>query len=223
MPAVIDAAQAVRHLDAARLQHADALVRAEPFPIVIASGLLEPARANAYAADFPKYSGAGFFPYADADCGPSIRALVAELSGPEFAQRIGVALGEPDLGRRPTLITLSRSLQPRHGSIHTDSESKVVTALLYLNESWPQTSGGCLRFLANEREFDAVVVPELRPLYGNLAAFRRRDNSFHGHLPYDGERRVIQVAWLVSEDAKQRKTKRGRLSRFVKWLLRRRG
>jgi hypothetical protein len=29
---------------------------------------------------------------------------------------------------------------------------------------------------------------------------------------------VIQVAWLTSEAEKQRKTRRGRLSRFVKWM-----
>ena len=222
MAASVDRVAGLRHLDAARLQPGVALVRAEPFPIVVASGLLDASRTEQYARDFPNYSGAGFFPYADADCGPSMRELVAELSGPEFAQRIGAALGVSDLGSRPTLITLSRSLQPRHGAIHTDSDSKIVTALLYLNASWPATSGGCLRCLANAHDFEAIVVPEVRPLYGNLAAFGRRDNSFHGHLPHEGERRVIQVAWLVSEAAKQRKTKRGRLSRFVKWLLRRR-
>ena len=35
---------------------------------------------------------------------------------------------------------------------------------------------------------------------------------------YSGERRVIQVAWLTSDVEKQRKTRRGRFSRFVKWL-----
>jgi len=223
MSAVIDHPAATRHLDAARLQHADAVLRSEPFPLLIATDLLERRQAAAYAVDFPKYAGDGFFPYADVDCGPSMRALVAELAGADFAQRIGAALGVPDLASRPTLITLCRSLHPRHGSIHTDSESKVVTALLYLNEDWPATSSGCLRFLANATDIDALVVPELRPLFGNLAAFRRCDNSFHGHLPFDGERRAIQVAWLTSEAAKQRKTRRGRFSRFVKWLLGRRG
>ncbi|HET7662775.1 MAG TPA: 2OG-Fe(II) oxygenase, partial [Rhodanobacteraceae bacterium] len=38
-------------------------------------------------------------------------------------------------------------------------------------------------------------------------------------LPYEGERRVIQVAWLVSEEAKLRKTQRGRFSRMLKKLF----
>jgi hypothetical protein len=37
-------------------------------------------------------------------------------------------------------------------------------------------------------------------------------------LPFEGERRVIQVAWLTSEEEKLRKTKRGRFSRLVKRL-----
>ncbi len=56
-------------------------------------------------------------------------------------------------------------------------------------------------------------------MYGNLAVFRRAENSFHGHLPYEGERRVIQVAWLTSQDEKMRKTQRGKLSRLFKKLF----
>jgi hypothetical protein len=49
--------------------------------------------------------------------------------------------------------------------------------------------------------------------------FKRCDNSFHGHLPYEGERRVIQVAWLTSEEEKLRKTKRGKFSRTFKKIF----
>ncbi|HET9032771.1 MAG TPA: hypothetical protein VFN25_07690 [Dokdonella sp.] len=66
---------------------------------------------------------------------------------------------------------------------------------------------------------NVALGPEIRPLYGNLAAFRRSEHSFHGHLPYEGERRVIQVAWLISEQEKLRKTQRGKLSRLFKKLF----
>jgi hypothetical protein len=85
-----------------------------------------------------------------------------------------------------------------------------------LNKRWPDTSNGCLRFLYRIDDIDSLVVPELKPLYGELAVFKRCENSFHGHLPYEGERRVIQVAWLTSEDEKLRKMKRGRFSRAFK-------
>ena len=95
----------------------------------------------------------------------------------------------------------------------------MATALLYLNQSWPDTSDGCLRFLGRVDDVDSLVAPELKPLYGNLAVFKRSDESFHGHLPYEGERRVIQVAWLTSEEEKLRKTQRGKLSRLFKKLF----
>ena len=63
------------------------------------------------------------------------------------------------------------------------------------------------------------IAPEVKPLYGNFVVFKRADNSFHGHLPFEGERRVIQVAWLTSENEKLRKTKRGKLSRLFKKLF----
>jgi len=49
--------------------------------------------------------------------------------------------------------------------------------------------------------------------------FRRAENSYHGHLAYEGERRVIQVAWLTSEEEKARKTKRGKFSRVFKKIF----
>lgn len=205
-------------LDPARLQRPDTLVRHEPFPHLLAHGQLpEEARAP-LERDFPKYTGAGFFPYDEADCGPAVRELVSALTAPAFASAVGARLGIDELGRYPTLVTLCRYLNRRHGTIHTDSKSKVATALLYLNNQWPDTSDGCLRFLRSVHDIDDLAAPEVKPLYGEFAIFKRADNSFHGHLPYEGERRVIQVAWLTSEEEKLRKTQRGRLSRFFKKL-----
>jgi hypothetical protein len=66
---------------------------------------------------------------------------------------------------------------------------------------------------------DATVAPEIKPLFGQFVVFKRADNSFHGHLPYEGERRVLQIAWLTSADEKLRKTQRGKLSRLFKKLF----
>ncbi len=206
-------------IDPTRLDAPGTEVRREPFAFVIAQGQLPAAARTALNADFPRYSGAGFFPYAAEDCGPSINRLVDEITAPAFADALGQRLGIPHLGGYPTLVTICRALNKRHGTIHTDSKSKVATALLYLNESWPDTSDGCFRFLNRIDDIDDLAAPEIKPLYGALAAFRRADNSFHGHLPYEGERRVIQIAWLTSEDEKARKTQRGRLSRLFKRLF----
>jgi hypothetical protein len=209
----------IRLFDPQRLARDDTLVRSEPFHFLVAHGQLPAADAGALERDFPNYAGAGFFPHDERDCGPAINRLVADLTDPAVADAIGARLGIDNLGQFPTLVTICRSLNRRHGTIHTDSRSKVATALLYLNPSWPDTSEGCLRFLARIDDIDALVGPELKPLYGNLAVFRRADNSFHGHLPYEGERRVIQVAWLTSEEEKLRKTQRGKLSRLFKKIF----
>lgn len=206
-------------LDPARLDRPDTDVRKEPFPFLIAHGQLPDEARAPLQRDFPRYSSAGFFPYDPADCGPSINALVNDLTSAAFAGAIGQRLGIDDLGRYPTLVTLCRYLNKRHGTIHTDSRSKVATALLYLNSQWPDSSNGCLRFLHRIDDIDTLVAPELTPLYGEFAVFKRCDNSFHGHLPFEGERRVIQVAWLTSEEEKLRKTRRGKFARGFKKLF----
>lgn len=206
-------------LDPAQLERPDTLVFTEPFAFMVSHAMLPHARRKALDHDFPAYREAGFFPYDPDECGPSIRELVDNLTTPAFADAIGEHLGIDNLARYPTLVTICRFLNRRHGTIHTDSTSKVATALIYLNESWPDTSAGCLRFLRAIDNIDATVGPEIKPLYGEFVAFRRSDNSFHGHLPHEGERRVIQVAWLVSEEARLRKTQRGRFSRAFKKLF----
>jgi hypothetical protein len=207
-------------LDLASLDRAGTLVRREPFAFLCAERALNEAARPFLRADFPTYASAGFFPYRAEDCGPAVNALVGELESPGFAEAIGTHLGIERLSQYPTLVTICRALNKRHGTIHTDSRSKVATALVYLNESWPEDEhGGCLRFLARIDSIDDTVAPELKPMYGNLAAFRRADNSFHGHLPFEGERRVIQIAWLTSEEEKLRKTRRGGLTRAIKKLF----
>ena len=206
-------------LDPARLDRPDTTVQHQPFPFMMAHGQLPDEARDDLDRDFPRYASAGFFPYDPADCGPSGNALIDNLTAPAFARAIGERLGVDHLDQYPTLVTLCRLLNKRHGTIHTDSKSKVVTALIYLNPRWPDTSDGCLRFLHRIDDIDSVVVPELAPLYGEFAVFKRCENSFHGHLPYEGERRVIQVAWLTSEEEKRRKTKRGKFSRAFKKLF----
>lgn len=206
-------------LRAERLQAPAAEIVREPFPFLVATDVLEPKAIDALERDFPRYRGAGFFPHDPTDCGPSINALIDEITSTDVAQQLGDALGIERLGQYPTLVTLCRSLNRRHGNIHTDSLSKVATALVYLEPEWPHGSAGALRFLADANDIDALVRPEIAPTYGNFAIFRRTDCSYHGHLPFEGKRHVIQIAWLVDETEKLRKTKRGKFSRALKKVL----
>jgi hypothetical protein len=209
----------MRLLDVDLLDRRDAIVAREPFAFLVARGQLDDAARDALLADFPRYGSAGFFPYEPADCGPALRSLIEEMLSPAFADALGQRLGIQALGTHPAIVTLSDSVNRRHGTLHTDSRSKIATALLYFNETWPHGSAGCLRFLANGDDVEAMVVPEILPLYGTLVAFARADHSWHGHLPFEGERRVLQVAWLTGEDELLRKQKRGRFSRWLKKLV----
>ncbi|MBS0462017.1 MAG: 2OG-Fe(II) oxygenase [Proteobacteria bacterium] len=203
----------------ARLSGPTVAVRQQPFAFLTATGMLREDARAALQHDFPRYRQAGFFPYQRGDCGPSINRLIEEITAPAFADALGEQLGVPAMSTLPALVTLCSRLHRRHGTIHTDSRSKVVTALIYLEDDWPHGSAGCLRFLSRADDIRATVAPELPPVFGNLAAFRRSENSFHGHLPFAGPRRVIQIAWLTGENELRRKTRRGRATRWLKRLL----
>jgi hypothetical protein len=204
-------------VDPARLAAAE--VATAPFSFLVARDQLPAGAMDTLDRDFPRYPSAGFFPYRREDCGPAIAEVVEALTSPDFAQAIGERIGLPDLAAYPPLVTICRHLNLRHGTIHTDSKSKLATALLYLSPEWPHGSAGALRFLRRIDSIDDLAAPEVAPLYGTIAAFRRAENSFHGHLPFEGERRVIQVAWLSSQEELDRKTRRGGFSRWLKsWL-----
>lgn len=208
-----------RYLNPTSFDDPSVTLRSEPFPFIVAKDILQESQRSALGKDFPRFKEAGFFPYEESECGPAIQSLVAEATSPAVADNLGRKLGIENLSQFPTLVTICGSMNHRHGNIHTDGKSKVATALIYLNETWGDTSEGCLRFLKGPTDIDDVVAPEIKPLYGNFAMFKRTDNSYHGHLPYESERRVIQIAWLTSEKEKLRKTKRGKLSHFLKRLF----
>ena len=65
----------------------------------------------------------------------------------------------------------------------------------------------------------ADPVAEVSPEEGNVFAFVRGENSWHGHTPFVGERRVVQVAWLRDAAARERKTRRGKLAWWLKGVF----
>src|SRR5690348_11342576 len=96
------AAESPRLFDPAHLDRADTSVREQPFRFLVAHGQLPADAAAALREDFPKYAGAGFFPYEERDCGPSINRLIAELTDPAVASAVGARLGIDNLGQYPT-------------------------------------------------------------------------------------------------------------------------
>ena len=119
-----------------------------------------------------------------------------------------------DLNGRPTMTTVRGRCSEKDGQIHTDSETKIITVLIYMNPNW-ETSGGRLRLLRSADNLDDMIM-EVPPSEGTLLAFKRSDNSWHGHKPFTGERRVIQFNWVTSEDVVRREQARHRFSATLK-------
>ncbi len=206
-------------VNAEKLQKQDTIIMSEPFPFLVAREMVPVEIKERLTTDFPPMKGAGYLPYDEQECGEAVNQLIEQLTAPVFADPLGNALGIDRLSQYPTYISISKSLNKRHGKIHTDGKSKIATMLLYLNEDWNVNTAGCLRFLNKIDDINDTVLPEIPPIYGTMVAFKRAENSFHGHLPFEGERRVIQIAWLVSAEDKLRKAKRGKLSQSIKKLF----
>jgi SM-20-related protein len=114
------------------------------------------------------------------------------------------------------MITLRGFSDGKDGRIHTDSATKLITLLLYMNPVW-QAEAGRLRLLRSADGLDDCVA-EIPPLAGMMVAFRRSDNSFHGHHPHVGERRSIQLNWVTDARVVRREIGRHRWSARLKTL-----
>ncbi len=184
-------------------------VNIQPFPFLIVPQFIKKEACKAVNEDYPKIKAPGSFPLEDLGAGPHFQALMDQLRGPEFRTIIAEKF-QVSLDSLPTMITVRGRCQRKDGRIHTDSKTKIITVLLYMNPSW-ETSGGRLRLLHNADDIDHFIA-EVPPIEGTLLAFKVTDNSWHGHLPFVGERRVIQLNWVTGQDVVEREMKRHRFS-----------
>ena len=58
---------------------------------------------------------------------------------------------------RPPVTTVRGRCGLRDGKIHTDSTSKIITALIYMNEAW-KPEGGRLRLLRSGTDLNDIFV-----------------------------------------------------------------
>lgn len=186
-----------------------------PFRNLIGADILPPDLEDQIASDFPQINKTGYMRPEDFPMGPAFKALLDEVRSEGFARAIGDKLGV-DLVGKPTWVTVRKWSALKDGRPHTDGADKLASALIYLNRDG--ASGGNLRFLEGPDQA-GLGTAEVNPGYGHFIAFPRLDNSWHGHAPFEGERRVVQIAWLVSEDAVARKAKRHGVTEFLKKLF----
>ena len=186
-----------KHLNLDGLRSAE-LVK-EPFQFCIVPGFIGPDSVRKINETYPEIDRGGSFPLESLDAGMVIKEVIDELDGPEFEAAISEKF-DVDLADRPKMYSLRGYTRAKDGRLHTDSKDKIITVLLYLNEDW-QHAGGRLRLLRNGQDVDDYVA-EIPPDNGTLLVFRRSDNSWHGHHPFEGPRRSLQMNWMTSEGSK---------------------
>ncbi len=194
----------------------DAPLASDPFQYMVVPHFIRAEQAQAVRRDFPEIDYPGLLPLEATRPGPLFSALIAELTGPAVTAAFSTKFGV-DLTGRPTMVTLRGRAQEKDGRIHTESEAKLITALLYFNEGW-EAEGGRLRLLRGPDDLGDYLA-EVPPNLGTLVAFRRSDKSFHGHEPFTGVRRYVMINWMSSGLAAQRELMRHKLSAQAKRLL----
>lgn len=176
-------------------------LRSHPAPYSVVKNFLRPGTLQKLLPLFPKISAGGSFPAFSFRHPPLFQQMLLEFEGKqlqrEIAEKFSLSLDEP-----PTLLTLRGQSRPQDGRIHCDSKSKAVTILLYFNhprQKW-LNGEGCLRFVEN-KDPENLLTPTspddiIEPSGGTLVVFPNTNHSWHGHLPYIGQRRTIQLNYM---------------------------
>lgn len=192
----------------------------DPYEHIVGQRFIREEAVAAVRDSFPRIAKSGFLLASDLKLEGAFRALVAELESAALTAALSARFSV-DLSSCPRLVTIRGLSQARDGRIHCDSESKVCSLLLYLNERWDHDTG-MLRVLRSPDDFDDMVA-EIPAVMGSMFAFLRSDHSWHGHKPFVGERRVAQVAWLRDLAALERKERTNRFTSMLKTFLKRPG
>jgi hypothetical protein len=189
-----------------------------PFPHLLVQDFVPPAALETVYADMPRQGGGGSYPPEALKLGPSAKALMREMEG----HRLRTAIAEKfalDLADAPTMLTVRVACRQKDGQIHTDSDAKRVTVLLYLNPLRPEFArqDGCLRLLRGPDDLEDYEV-EIPPTRGTLLVFPNGPTTWHGHRPYAGPRYALQLNYMTNDSRARAELRRHKLSAFLKRL-----
>ena len=187
-----------------------------PFPFLIVPEFVTPDARREIGRDFPEVTAAGSYPLPSLAYGPAFAGLIDELTGKRMA-RIVEEKFNIDLTGRPTMTTVRGRCEARDGNIHTDSKTKLITMLLYMNDH-VDADRGRLRILRSATDLNDMAA-EVPADEGTLLVFRNGPNAWHGFEPISGPRRVIQVNWVTDESVVRREQSRHRFSAFIKRIV----
>jgi SM-20-related protein len=189
----------------------------EPYDFLLGSGILKEEAVGDLKRDFPDITKPGYLTVDEVRLKGRFKTLIEELESDEFSDELGRKFGQ-DFRQYPRLTTIMKRSQPKYGSVHTDGPSKVMTLLVYMNDAWQDDGAGRLRVLYDDKGFEPFAA-EVPPTMGTVFAFLRSDKSWHGHQPFVGERKVVQIAWVKDADELARKKKRNKVAQFLKGIF----
>jgi len=188
-------------------------LKTDPYNYVMVENFVPVDTLEAIAEDFPDLNLPGSFPVEELEYGPRFAELLDRLAQDDFRDAIAEKF-DIDLSGRPMTCTVRGAAQRKDGQIHTDSRTKLITVLIYLNPPW-QAEGGRLRVLRSGTDLNDFAE-EIEPSSGNLLIFKRSENSWHGHEPFEGTRRSIQINWVTSQAVADKEKARHRVSARLK-------
>jgi SM-20-related protein len=189
----------------------------EPYSFFLGSGILKDEAIPELKRDFPNITKPGYLTVDEVDLKGKFKTLIDEIESDEFSSVLSEKFGI-NLNQYPRLTTIRKLSQAKDGRIHTDGPSKVMTLLIYMNDEWQADGSGRLRVLYDEKNFEPYAA-EVPPTMGTVFGFLRSDNSWHGHQPFAGERKVVQTAWIVDAKEIERKKKRNGMAQFLKGIF----
>lgn len=191
----------------------NAPVVSDPFDHLVVPHFIAVDPLRQIETDFPDDIGPGSYPLGSLRFGPAFGQLAEAIQGQEMSAILGEKFGLP-LTDHPTMVTVRGQCRPTDGKVHTDSSGKLVTVLLYINDGWG-APGGRLRLLRTPDDIENYSV-EVPPGAGTLLAFRCAENAWHGHKPFEGPRRSLQLNWVRDSAYLRKEQMRHRVSAFFK-------
>jgi SM-20-related protein len=170
----------------------------EPYRWAAIDGLFSPEDAAALAATFPsdhfkrlaQYDGQKDFDY-EIRClirmgersasrprylSSAWRVLANALVSPDYRAALSSLTGLDLSTARLEVNVFHYPPGGSHGA-HPDHRDKIVTHVIYFNDSWNDDDGGCLTILRSSDPQD--IARTVSPLVGNSAVLVRSDNSWH--------------------------------------------
>lgn len=192
-----------------------ATVERAPFPFFIVPRFVRGEALDQIRVDYPSVAHPGSFPLSTLRYGPAFAAFMEDIQSADVTAAVGQKLGM-DLSSSPTMVTVRGQSRAKDGKIHIDSRTKLVTALIYMNDSW-ESPKGRLRLVRSQTDLNDVIA-EVPPDQGTLLVFRNDTNAWHGFEAFEGPRRVIQLNWVTDASVVRHEQNRHRLSAFFKRL-----